>query len=119
VPIVHKKEANINPNRNHAGREASGRSRGIQQGSAMPRSRAEAYASDAEERLVYHTCKSALFRAAAIVRLAGHHPAWLSWSAQILRASDSSVAVVARHAGVTGEPDVRSAKTRTIAASQF
>lgn len=54
---------------------------------------------------------------AATAPLAGHHPAWLSWSEQILRASDSSGAVVARHAGITGEPDVRSAKTRTTAAS--
>ena len=56
---------------------------------------------------------------AATAQLAGHHLAWLSWSVQILRASDSSVAVVARHAGVTGEPDVRSARTRTITASQL
>jgi hypothetical protein len=30
-----KKKANINSGRNHAGRESPGRSRGIQQGSAM------------------------------------------------------------------------------------
>ncbi len=56
---------------------------------------------------------------AVTARLADHDPAWLSWSAPILDASDSSLAVVAKHAGGTDEPDAHSAKTRTITASQF
>ena len=41
-------------------------------------------------------------------------PRWLSWSAPILGASDSSLAVVVKHVGIIGEPFAPSAKTRTI-----
>src|SRR5579864_9387905 len=56
---------------------------------------------------------------AVTARLADHDPAWLSWLAPILDASDSLLAVVAKHAGGTDEPAALSAKTRTITASQF
>src|SRR4029077_8027642 len=56
---------------------------------------------------------------AITARLADHDLAWLSWSAPILDASDSYLAVVAKHAGDTDEPAALSAKTRTINASLF
>jgi hypothetical protein len=56
---------------------------------------------------------------AVTARLADHDPAWLSWPAPILDASDSCLAVVAKHAGGTDEPAALSAKTRTITAAQF
>jgi len=56
---------------------------------------------------------------ATTARLAGHHPAWLSWSAPIPGASDSCRVAVAEHAGGTSERDARSAQTRTITGSEF
>ncbi|HSZ63571.1 MAG TPA: hypothetical protein VK828_17360 [Terriglobales bacterium] len=56
---------------------------------------------------------------AVTARLADHGRAWLSWSAPIPDASDSYLAVAAKHAGDTCEPDAHSAKTRAITASQF
>ena len=56
---------------------------------------------------------------ALTARLADHDPTWLSWSAPILGASDSFLALFAKHAGDTDEPDAHSAKIRTITASPF
>jgi hypothetical protein len=51
----------------------------------------------------------------ATAQLADQHLPWLSWWALIKDVNDSSLAVVAAHAGVISEPDVRSAKTEMIA----
>jgi hypothetical protein len=52
----------------------------------------------------------------ATARCADRYPPWLSWSAPIKGAADSSVAAAAAHAGSTFGPDARFAKTpKTIA----